>query len=397
MGTARRIAVVGAGLGGLATAIALRQQGFEVDVYEQAAELGAFGAGINISANAVKVFTALGLRDRLHEVSFEPRALIWRNWHTDRIARRVPLERSRERFGATYYIMHRGDLHRVMQEALPAESIHLDKRCTGVELRAEGVGIRFADGTSAEADVVIGADGIHSAIRRHVFGGVGARYAGTMCWRTLIPMEGLPPDAHNDCVNTWSGAGFERFVISYFVRQGRFINVLCVMRQPEWTSDSWSLPSSREEMLRSFGDTGPSLARVLGAADQVFKWGQFTGEPAADWVRGRLALLGDSAHAMLATWGQGACMAFEDAYVLARWLGAHRDDPELALRGYESVRKPRATQVQAMSRVDVRFKKQTTAFDKLRREWAYVQGFGKTTPQLYRWLFGYDPVAGWRG
>lgn len=396
MGNAKRIAVVGAGLGGMASAIALRQQGFEVDVYEQAAELGAFGAGINLSANAVRVFDALGLKAKLHEVAFEPTGICWRSWIDGKPSRIVPLEQSQSRFGANYYITHRGDLHGVMCNAFPAEHIHLGKRCAAVEIRDGGVGITFADGSSAEADVLIGADGIHSAVRKQVFGGVGARYAGTMCWRSLIPAENLPADIHDTNVNQWTGVGYDRFVISYFVRQGRYINILCVMRQPEWKSESWSLPSSREEMLGSFGDAGPAILRVLEQAKEVYKWGQFTGEPAAEWTRGRLALLGDSAHAMLATWGQGACMAFEDGYVLAKWLAHHRDDPVTGLKQYEAIRKPRASRVQAMSRLEVRFKKQTSLRDRLYREWIYLKEFGATTPALYRWLYGYDVVRQWQ-
>ncbi len=393
---AKRIAIVGAGLGGLAAAVALRQQNFEVDVYEQASALGAFGAGINLSANAVKVFDALGLKGRLHEVSFEPEGHAWRNWTSGVASRILPLDQSIRRYGSNYYIMHRGDLHRLLCEAVPASSIHLNKRCAGIELRDQSAKIAFDDGTSAEADVVIGADGIHSAVRKHVFGGAGARYAGTMCWRSLIPVEALPADIHDRCVNHWTGTDHNRFVISYFVRQGKYINILAVMRQPEWTSESWSEPSTREEMLASFGDVGSNLARLLASAKEVFKWGQFTGEPAAEWTRGRVTLLGDSAHAMLATWGQGACMAFEDSYILARWLAHFRGDLATGLQRYEAVRKPRATRIQAMSRLEVQFKKQSSLWDKLYREWVYLSRFGSTTPGIYRWIYGYDPVTQWR-
>ena len=217
-----------------------------------------------------------------------------------------------------------------------------------------------------------------------------------MCWRSLIPAEQLPADIHDKYVNQWTGTSYDKFVISYYVRQGRYINTLAVMRQADWTSESWSHPSSREEMFAAFHDVGPKVRRVLENAEDVYKWGQFTGEPAADWVRGRLALLGDSAHAMLATWGQGACMAFEDSWVLAKWLAHHRDDLRTGLRQYEAIRKPRASKVQAMSRLEVRFKKQTSLKDRLYREWIYLRQFGATTPALYRWLYGYDAVRQWQ-
>lgn len=397
MNAVKRIAVVGAGLGGLAAAHALRKQGFEVQVFEQAAELGDFGAGINIGPNGVKVFRELGLLDALHAVSFEPSGLIWRNWDDGRELNLVPIGESVRRFGATYYVVHRGDLHRVLSAGLPPDCVQLDKRCVGIDQSQQGVRLSFADGTHADADVVIGADGIRSAVRMAVFGNHSARYVGTMCWRTLVPVEALPPGIHDGNVTQWSGDTREGFVISYFVRQGKFVNIVAVRRQPDWTEEAWSIPSSREELKAGFPDIGPKVAPIFDAATTVYKWGQFTGEHAVDWTRGRVALLGDAAHAMLATFGQGANMAFEDSYVLARWLAAHRDDPQRALAGYESVRKPRATKLQAMSRLEVRFKKLATPLDHLRREWAFVRNFGMRTRSIYPWIFGYDVVERWHG
>lgn len=376
---------------------ALLKQGFEVVVYEQAAELGDFGAGINIGPNGVKVFRELGLLDALHAVSFEPRGLIWRNWDDGRQLNLVPIGESVRRFGATYYVVHRGDLHRVLSGALPAGCVQLNKRCTGIEQSNGTVGLAFADGSRTEADVVIGADGIRSAVRMAVFGNHSARYVGTMCWRTLVPVEALPANIHDGNVTQWSGDTREGFVISYFVRQGKFVNIVAVRRQPDWTEESWSIPSSREELKAGFPDIGPKVAPIFDAASTVYKWGQFTGEHAVDWTRGRVTLLGDAAHAMLATFGQGANMAFEDSYVLSRWLARHRDDAERALAGYEAARKPRATRLQAMSRLEVQFKKLATPWDHLRREWAFVRNFGMRTSSIYPWIFGYDAIENWQG
>ena len=187
MGNARRIAIVGAGLGGLAAAIALRRQGFEVQVYEQAPELVEFGAGINISPNSVKFFHAVGLADKLHAISSEPIGLTWRDWGSGEIHNRLPFVDFEKRYGAKYYVVHRSDLHRLLSEAVPQASIQLGKRCTQVETRNGSVGLTFTDGTSAEADVAVGCDGIRSAVRSCMFGGEGPQYAGTMCWRALAP------------------------------------------------------------------------------------------------------------------------------------------------------------------------------------------------------------------
>ncbi len=391
----RRIAIVGAGLGGLAAAIALRRQGFEVQVYEQAPELAEFGAGINISPNSVKFFHAVGLAEKLHAISSEPIGLTWRDWNSGEIYNCLPFGDFEKRYGAKYYVVHRSDLHRLLSEAVPQASIQLGKRCTLVESRNDSVGLSFKDGTSAEADLVVGCDGIRSAVRACVFGGEGPHYAGTMCWRALAPSSALPKDYHDRYVNQWSGD--DGFVVSYHVRQGRFINFVCVRQQPGWTEQSWSVPSSVDEMLAAFPHAGEKLRRMMGEATSCSKWGQFTGEHAPQWTKDRVTLLGDSAHAMLATFGQGANMAFEDAYVLAQWLRECADDLRTALARYEAVRKPRATRVQQLSRTEVLFKKQHSNWDRLRREIAFVTRHGSTTSGVYRWIFGYDPIAEWRG
>ncbi len=395
MGRARRIAIVGAGLGGLAAAIALRRQGFEVHIYEQAPELAEFGAGINISPNSVKFFHAVDLADKLHAISSEPVGLTWRDWDSGKIHNCLPFGDFEKRYGAKYYVVHRSDLHRLLSEAVPQSSIQLGKRCTAVEDRNGSVGLSFKDGTSAEADVVVGCDGIRSAVRACMFGGEGPRYAGTMCWRALAPSSALPKDYHDRYVNQWSGDG--GFVVSYYVRQGEFINFVCVRQQPGWTEQSWSVPSSVHEMLAAFPLAGDKLRRMMREATSCSKWGQFTSEYAPQWTKGRATLLGDSAHAMLATFGQGANMAFEDSYVLAQWLRASGDDPDAALAGYETVRKPRATRVQQLSRTEVHFKKQHSNWDRLRREAVFLTRHGSTTGGVYRWIFGYDPITQWRG
>lgn len=394
MSRVNRIAVVGAGLGGLCVALALRRQGFDVDVFEQAPELGEFGAGINVSPNAVRVFEALGLSQRLHDASYQPAGIAWRSSADGSLQKVLPLDTARQRFGAPYYVIHRSDLHRLLAEAVPESSLHLNKRCTHVELRDCSVELSFADGTSHEADLVIGSDGIRSTVRKIVFGGEGPRYSGYMCWRSLVPAEALPRGHQDGYVTNWGGTG--GFVVSYYVRQGKFVNIVAVRPKPNWTEESWSVPSSNEELVAAFPHVGPQVRELLRQAKQCTKWGQFTGEHAPQWTRGRVTLLGDAAHAMLATFAQGAAMAFEDSYVLAKWLGEHRDEPERALAGYEAVRKPRATRIQNLSRAEVAFKNISSPIERLKRQWAYLTRFGSTPGGAYRWMFEYDPVAHWR-
>ena len=198
-------------------------------------------------------------------------------------------------------------------------------------------------------------------------------------------------------MNQWSGDG--GFIISYYIRQGKFINFVCVRQQPGWTEQSWSVPSNVDEMLAAFPHAGEKLRRMMAEATSCSKWGQFTGEHAPQWTKDRVTLLGDSAHAMLATFGQGANMAFEDAYVLSRWLRAKADDPAAALAGYEAARKPRATKVQQLSRTEVRFKKQHSSWDRLRRQMTFVTRHGMTTSGIFRFILRLRPgdaVAGAR-
>ena len=332
---------------------------------------------------------------KLHAVASEPAGLSWRDWGENEIRYSLPFGDFKRRYGAEYYVVHRSDLHRFLSEAVPQANIHLGKRCARVETRNGVAGISFVDGTGAEADIVVGCDGIRSTVRACIFGGEGPHYAGTMCWRALAPSDALPKDYHDRYVNQWSGEG--GFVISYYVRQGSFINFVAVRQQPGWTEPSWSVPSNVDEMLAAFPNVGVKLRTMMAAATSCSKWGQFTGEHAPRWTKGHVTLLGDSAHAMLATFGQGANMAFEDAYVLARWLDASADDPDAALAGYEAVRKPRATRIQQLSRTEVHFKKVHSNWDRMRREFAFVTRHGSTTSGVYRWIFGYDPVTQWRG
>ena len=307
----------------------------------------------------------------------------------------MPFGDFQKRYGAKYYVVHRSDLHRLLSDAVPQERIHLGMRCKDVELRNGSVGLIFDDGTSAEADVAIGCDGIRSAVRSRLFGGEGPRYVGTMCWRALAPSDALPKDYHDRHVNQWSGEG--GFVISYRIRQDKFINFVAVRHQSGWTEPSWSVPSTVDEMLAAFNNAGETLHTMLGKATSCSKWGQFTGEHAVQWTKGRVTLLGDSAHAMLATFGQGANMAFEDAHVLAQWLGENAGDPDAALAGYEAARKPRATRLQQLSRTEVGFKKQHSNWDRLQREFVFLTRHGSTTAGIYDWIYRYDPVTQWRG
>ena len=379
MSNVRRVAIVGAGLGGLAAGIALRQQGFEVDLFEQAPALGEIGAGINLSPNATRVLDALGLVQRLREASFIPTGIAWRDWTEGRLQKLLPLNTPGSE--GQYIVAHRVDLHRILVEACGEAGLQLNKRCTGVELRDRSVGLSFADGTSHEAELVIGCDGIRSAVRKSVFGGEGPRYVGTMCWRSLVPAETLSPGVQDGNVTQWGGP--LGFVISYFVRQGQFVNIVAVRRRAEWTEESWTVPSTNAELVAAFPEVGPQVGELLRQAKHCTKWGQYTGEHADQWTKGRVTLLGDAAHAMLATFGQGACMAFEDSYVLAKWLGAHRDDPERALAGYEAVRKPRAGLVQALSRTEVAFKDMKSPITRLKRQWTYLTRHGMTQAQAY--------------
>jgi salicylate hydroxylase len=358
---ALRVAIVGAGIGGLTTAAALRQMGgFEVSVYERATTLGEVGAGLQIAPNAVKVIRGLGLEDVFVKLASEPNARVTIKWDDGIVLSRDPFKgRMEEMFGAPYYMAHRADLHKLLLSAMPEDSIHTGCECIEVEDREDCAVLRLAGGQEIEADVVLGADGIHSAVRTRLFGESEARFTNQICWRLVLPMGELHKMANEMQVpmdgNDYTGwLGPNGHVIFYPLRGGELLNIFAGSVSKQWADEKWAVPSAIDEMLAAYAGWNPAMLHLLSRAQETYKWGIYDRDPLDQWAHGRIALLGDAAHPMMPTLAQGAAISMEDGYAVARHLDLGRDDPAAALAEYERARKPRATKVQLQARQQFR-------------------------------------------
>jgi salicylate hydroxylase len=343
-----RVGVIGGGMGGLALAGTLKQFGIEVHLFERAPAFGEVGAGIQMTPNAVKVMRALGLHERLQQVSFLPHSIVGRNWQTGAENFRTPLRDECPRlYGAEFFHIHRADLHSILLSLVPPEDVSLLSQCVSVSQTNQSAAAQFADGREFEADLIVGADGIQSTVRRTIAGDGAPRFTGNMCWRTVIPFDKPPFEMVSPDSSFWLGPNGH--VVTYYISSGRAVNVVAIRETDAWVEESWNVPSSREELLAGFPNWHPKLLNLFEKAENVFKWGLFDRDPMKEWSVGRITLLGDAAHPMLPFLSQGAAMAIEDGYVLGRIL-AQAISPVAALKKYEELRLPRTSRVQLESR-----------------------------------------------
>ena len=387
-----RVSIVGAGLGGLVAAIALRRAGIEATIYEQANALGEVGAGIQVGPNAVKVLRALGLEAGLADFGAQPRQHIGRNWKSGRVLFRSDTQREcLARFGAPFYQVQRSDLHAHLRTALPEGAIQLGRRCVGVEDGPDAARLRFADGASVESDAVVGADGVHSIVRERLLGPGKPRFTGVICWRGQVEASRLPPNLIPPDSLNWMGPG--GCIVHYYVRPGRLVNWIAHRTTDIWAEESWSVEGDKQEMLGAFPGWHPSLLTLLEATERCYKWAIIDREPLPRWSRGRVTLLGDAAHPMLPFLAQGGAMAMEDGYVLADILRRQPGDVPAALARYEAARKDRATRVQAGSRARADVCQVISPLAQLKRDAGYLFN------QLFRpgaavqradWIYSYD-------
>ena len=395
MARTARIAVIGGGIGGLTAAQALLRRGFEVSVYESAPELKEIGAGVSLSPNAMKALRSLELEDAVRDVAYVSEYQYLRNWKTGAViqktARSGPL---RERYGATGCSAHRADLLEVLGSSLPDEIVHLGARCSSVESTDHGAVARFTDGSEVEADVIVGADGIHSAVRASLFGPDAPRFTGKICWRCLVPVDAIPGGLYGGEGATWLGP--HGAVVVYKVRRGELVNVVAHFDNDNWTEESWIRECPRDEVIENYAGWHESLIRLFSASEKHYKWALYDREPLSQWTEGRVAILGDAAHPMLPYLGQGACQAMEDGCVLATALASMLDDLPGALKLYERVRLPRANRVVLEARARGEDNHLVSPWAALKRDVLIKlrQRFGKDrTGRGSGWIMEYDAGA----
>jgi salicylate hydroxylase len=390
-----RIAVIGGGIGGLTAALALRQAGFEVDVYEQAPELTQIGGGINMGPNAARVLRRLGLGPGLDREGVRPIGSHQRRWEDGRTLQRASLNpRCEELYGAPHITIHRADLLAVIASGFPSERIHLGHRLVGLQGQGDATEASFDNGVHVRADVLVGADGIHSAVRAALFGEEEPRFAGCVAYRGLVPAERIADLGLELGSQSWVGPGAH--FVHYFVSRGQLLNFVGWTELDTWNREDWTDRVTPDRALAAFAGWHSQIRRIIAAADKCFIWALFDRDPLARWSVGRTTLLGDACHPMYPFMGQGAAQAIEDGAALAACLAAGDGDPAEALRRYEGLRLPRVTRLQQLSRANkTRFHLPDGPAQEARdAEWARMNnGAGDRSPDALRWLYAHDPAA----
>lgn len=350
-----RIAIIGAGIGGLTAALAMQQLGLHPVIFEQAQLLGEIGAGLTLAPNATRILMALGLGPRLAAQAVVPEAQIVQHYQSAATLVVTPRgQATTDRYGAPYWQVHRADLHAALADAVLAndpDCLCLGHQLTALRAADHGAELGFAHGAAVQVALAIGADGVKSLTRRTLDLQDSPAYTGYVAWRGVVPVERVPPEALapvQPAAGVYIGPG--RMFAHYLLRQGRLVNFVAYARQPEWTVESWTARSEVAEVMGLFADFHPAVQAVIEATppEQCFKWALLSREPLAAWSDGPVSLLGDAAHPTLPFLGQGANMAIEDGMVLARALAGGPDSIS-ALQLYERARRARCALVMRRS------------------------------------------------
>ncbi|MGK0247699.1 MAG: salicylate hydroxylase [Oleispira sp.] len=346
----KKIVIAGAGIGGLCAALALAQRKFEVAVYEQSPQLGEVGAGLQLSPNAMHVFSAYGIADKIKAKAFSPDSAVMRHYQTGKTYFTVPLgDAARQKYRAHYLHIHRADLHAILYNAClnMNVSIHLDKALQSYQQTSKKLIIKFNQNDSVEADILIGADGIKSKVQACMLGEIAPEFTGQVAWRGVVKASKLPKQLIKPNANLWVGPG--KHFVSYYLRGGGLVNFVAVQERTDWQKESWSEPGDINELRATFAGWHPEVTALLSNAEDCFLWALFDRKPLKKWSDQGVTLLGDACHPMLPFLAQGAAMAIEDSYALAHCLASYADT-QTALKTYQDIRLPRTRTVQLNAR-----------------------------------------------
>ncbi|MHA1528361.1 MAG: FAD-dependent oxidoreductase [Alphaproteobacteria bacterium] len=389
--------IAGGGIAGMAAALALAQAGWRVTVCEETPAPAEVGAGLQMSPNATRVLRWLGVLDAVAAVAFRPRAAEMRDGRSGARIYHAPLGGAAEaRWGAPYLHVHRADLLAALCGAARQAGVDIrgGARVEGYVLRPEGPALNLAGGETLTGDLVIGADGIRSALRARINGPEDPVFTGQVAWRGTIPAERLPERLVAPDATVWAGPG--RHLVSYYLRGGSLVNFVAVEERGVWTAEGWSTQGDPDEMRRGFAGWHEGVTGLLDHVDETFLWGLFGRPEQVRWVDGPVVLIGDAAHPMLPFMAQGAAMALEDVAVLVAELQAGGDLAE-ALLAHEERRWPRVARVQRISIANGRFFHKRSGLARL-ANWGLISAVSRLAPGLAAaqldWLYGHDATEG---
>ena len=403
--------IAGGGIGGLNAALCFHAFGWDVEICEQAEELGEIGAGIQISPNGMKVLRALGIDKQIEAAGFRPRAIQFRmgQFRTGQF-RGSQLRKGQsgqpiftastadyeKTFGAPYVHIHRADLIKILKQALDDRApdvVRTDATVTGYGQNEASIWAVLADGSRVAGDILVGADGIRSAIRAQMICPQEPDFTGNTAWRAVVPVEKLGRNAPLPVTCAWFGEG--KHAITYLLRGGKLANFVGVVERDDWHNESWTEPGSRADALADFAGWHPVITTMLEQADVHYRWALFDRRPLGKWVDDRAVLLGDACHPMLPFVAQGAVQAIEDGYVLARYL-AEQKDYRSALNAYFDARHDRTARVQAAARKNMDIFHQRSTTGKLANYgpmWLADKIKPDLAMQSLQWLYGHDVTA----
>jgi salicylate hydroxylase len=386
-----KILIAGAGLGGLTAAACLLKQGFDVEIYEQAPQLGEVGAGIQISANAARVMRHIGALERIVQTGVTPEEYRFRTYQEGDVLQTIPLGTGYvAKHGVPYVTIHRADLHAILVDVvrgLKPDCIHVASAVTGFAEDASGVTLEITGKGKVRGDALIGCDGIKSAIRPAIVGPTEAIYTGDVVWRVTVPMDSMPAEMRTERTEIWVGPG--RHAVTYALRHGRLLNFVGCVEYDKLEEESWVTPRPWAEMRADFDGWHPFITTIIEKAprDECYRWAMKIRKPLTNWSSARATLLGDAAHPTLPYMAQGAAMAMEDGAVIARAF-QQEGDVSAAIRLYQRNRIERTTRVVNESSAN------RDLFHKPRLQ-DIRDSFAKRDMNAERtaWLFSYDPLT----
>jgi len=391
------VIIAGAGMGGLTLALALLQQGYDVDVYEQAPELREVGAGLWISANGARVMAALGLKEKLETINLPPSDRLVRYWKTGEGKSVYNRDGTASKADHTLIQVLRAELQRVLYEAvvgLKPDAVHFGARSIGAETAGSRARLLLDGGSHIEGDLVVGCDGAHSRVRQSMFGPAPARYTGALAWRGLAPMDKLKPQHREPLASTWVGP--TAHVTTYPVqRNGElFVSFSAQVDSDTWHTESWSEKGELADALKDFEGWHQDIIDLFTGSENLFRWGLFVRDPLQAWSKGRVTLVGDACHSMTPYLGMGVNMTMEDAYVLVRCLERDAHDLPAALQRYDRARVARANRTKEASLNmfhifhSPELQDSATAWPYIDRNWS-----PEAVRERYDWLLQYDATT----